>query len=208
MKIALIIATLVVTASTADAQFLKIDNGIVVSSFNNSRDLPYLYSDATSSYSVSLGADYLTTDFFYVSSQIGYMAIGGRENGTLSDLETQNDVVLNTSEKAHYVHFNTTLRAFISRDNGMKFFIGIGPYLNILAGNQRFDSPAFEGFDDFENIYAGGKGELGITHDLNNLRIGLVGSYMPSLSSPVKSEVISLNSNAYSLMFTTGYHIR
>ena len=165
MKIILILAALIVMSGTAHAQYLKIDNGIVLSSFNNQRNLPYLYSDWTDSYSFSVGADYLMNNWFYVSSQIGYMTVGGKEASTLSDAETQSERVINATERGGYVHLNTTFRAYIANDAGINLFIGVGPYLNVLAGNHRFANIAFEGLD-FESVYAGGK-----SRDRDDLRL-------------------------------------
>ena len=121
MKITLILVALVVVTGTAHAQYLKLDNGLVLSSFNNQRDLPYLYSDWTNSYSVSLGAHYLMNNWFYLSSQVGYMAIGGREVSTLSDAETQSERALDVAEKGKYVHLNTTGRLYLSQEPGLSF---------------------------------------------------------------------------------------
>ena len=206
MKISLILAALIVVTGTARAQYLKIDNGLVISSFNNQENLPYLYSERLHSYSALLGADYLMNNWFYLSSQVGYMVVGGKEVYTLFDAETQSDKVFDTIEKGNYVHLNTTGRVYLHQDPGLSFFIGAGPYMNILVSDKNFASP-FLGLG-YSGIHWGGKGELGVTIEANRIKIGLVGSYMRSLSSPVKSEFLYLASESYLISITTGYSIR
>ena len=65
-------------------------------------------------------------------------------------------------------------------------------------------SPFFTGLS-YNSAHWGGKGELGVTIEAKRIKIGLVGLYMRSFSSPVESEFLSLTSESYLLSLTTGY---
>ena len=205
MKTVLFFTLLWFFALTSSAQYLKVDNGIVISSFHNKDNLPFLYSDLITTYSFSLGADYLIRKHFSISSQVGFMKLGGRD---VNSLEVQGQTVTNdVTEQGNYIHFNTVGRISINLYPEVSLFVGIGPYVNILANKQTFNSPFFEGLN-YQDLHWGGKAEFGITRDIDRFKVGLVGAYMHSLSPLVQSEFLSLTNRAYSVMITTGYRIR
>ena len=201
MKKLLLIAFLLSTGSLY-AQYIKLDNGIVSSSFHNEKNLSILSSKKIVSYSFLLGTDYLEKGWFYLSSQIGYIKIGGKEKNSLPQ-EEYNSI----SESGSFIHLNTTFRAYIKASES-RFFVGIGPYINISTGNKNFDSPLYSPSFSFKNLYVGGKPEIGATVDINKFRVGLTGTYMFNLSPSAASEFISLYNNAFSAMATVAYRIR
>lgn len=97
------------------AQHIKLDNSILVTSYTNNKDLPILH-DKLSVHSISLGADYVDKKWFYLSSQLGYLKIGGKEN--YYEIELQ---------KSSYIHLNTTFRIY-KEYTDLVFFIGAGPF--------------------------------------------------------------------------------
>ncbi|MBD2753778.1 hypothetical protein [Spirosoma validum] len=180
------------------AQYLKIDNGIAVSGFVNSQNLSLLKS-RVSNYSVLVGSDYLEHKWYYLSSQIGYNSIGGKDQ----DVFIQNDKVIVT-ERRGYLHLNTTFRAY-KRISGLSLLAGVGPYANVLLGSNRFDNELYSPYYDIKSFHVGGKGEIGVTQDINKFRIGLVGSYLMSLTPVAKTPYLSLNNNAFAISLTVGY---
>ncbi|NJO00776.1 MAG: hypothetical protein HC880_02985 [Bacteroidia bacterium] len=185
------------------AQYIKIDNGAVLSSFYNEDKLPFLFSDCINTYSFLVGADYFIKKHFSMSSQIGLISIGGKDT---SSFEIGGPMVT-TIERASYIHFNTVGRASIKLNPRVSFFVGVGPYVNFMTGNETFNSPFFIGLN-YENLHWGGRAETGVIFDIDRLRIGLVGAFMNSFSPPVQSEVLSLNNRVYSVALTTGYRIQ
>jgi hypothetical protein len=200
MKYKLVIL-LSLSFEAAQAQYLKIDNGVLLSSFSNKENIPALSSKA-SSYTVQVGVDYLERNWFSLSSQIGYTRIGGHET---NDLLTRPEWQTITEQK-DYVQLNTTFRPYVKAAS-TKIFIGAGPTLSILAGNRNFGSTLYEGYH-YNRFRVGGKAEVGITEDIKKFRFGLVGAYLLDLSPAAKSEFISLYNNAFSVMLTTGYRLK
>ncbi len=185
--------------TSTHAQYIKLDNGFTVSSFNNNDDLPFL-EDRVVNYSFLIGIDYMEKNWFYLSSQVGYMRLSGEETNPLLQGEFSN-----FTENKNFIHFNTTFRGYI-RSSGFKIIAGLGPYINVLADSDDFDSSLYEGYD-YQDIHTGAISEFGLTHDLDKLRFGLIGRYILGLSSTASNEFISLYTDAFSLMVTVGYDI-
>ena len=78
MKKLLYYALFLLFSPVAQAQFIKIDNGVLFSSFRNELKLDIL-TQRNTNYATALGIDYLQKKHFYVSSQIGYLQVGGHE---------------------------------------------------------------------------------------------------------------------------------
>jgi hypothetical protein len=187
------------TWKAANAQTIKLDNGILLSSFRNSKNLPILHENIAS-YSVSAGVDFLEKKWFYLSSQIGYVRIGGKEeNPFLSPDFSQ------VSESKSYIHLNTTFRGYKNISN-LKIFVGAGPFTNIVTGSKRFETSLYHEFYELKT-YAGAKGELGITEDFNKVRVGLVGGYLLSLTDVGTSSSLKLGNNNWSVSLSVGYKI-
>lgn len=201
IKKILLVLALSFSIKNAHAQYIKLDNGILFSSLQNNKDLPLLTKNIQQ-YSILLGTDYFEKKWFYLSSQVGYTKFGGKEN--YPGLQPESSKV---SEMKSYAHLNTTFRAFLE-NSGLKGFVGIGPYANVLAADRDFSSDLLGPFYKFKRINAGGKGEIGLTYDVSKLRIGLVGSYMLGLSPAASTEFISLYNHAYSVSLTVGYKLR
>lgn len=202
MKKLLYYALFLLFSPVAQAQFIKIDNGILFSSFRNELKLDIL-TQRNTNYATALGIDYLQKKHFYLSSQIGYLQVGGHE---------QDDTLIGTGfdqacEQTSFIHINTQFRYLITTEKPFSpsVFISLGPFANILSGKKEFKS-YYQGYN-FQNLYGGLKTELGITKDLHSVRLGLVGSYMYNLSPTAKSSALELTSQSYSIMFTLGYRI-
>jgi hypothetical protein len=111
----LLLAILLFSTKSLSAQinkpaYLKFDNGLTVSSFRSNPNLQIL-EDVNINYSALLGIDFQQTKWFYFSSQIGYMKIGGNE--------TNNGLIgipnYKISENSDYLHLNTTFRVATQR---------------------------------------------------------------------------------------------
>src|SRR5690625_3642928 len=72
-----IIIILLSQSSTVFSQVLKVNNGISISSVKSKK--VDMLSKSMSAYSFSLGVDYLEKEHFYLSSEIGYLKKGGKE---------------------------------------------------------------------------------------------------------------------------------
>lgn len=89
----------------------------------------------------------------------------------------------------------------------MNFFAGIGPFVNFLTSSKNYKSDLYKDPYRLKEIYVGGKAELGISHDIEKVRISLVGSYMYNLSPSASTDFITLNNKTFSAMLSVGYKI-
>jgi hypothetical protein len=201
LKIIPILLFAAFTISNVQAQYIKVDNGFIDSKFRNKENLPIL-SDNVRNYAFLLGIDYLDKKRFYLSSQIGYVKLGGEEFNEF--LQEPNRSI---TEEAEYIHLNTTFKFRLNLDERLFVSTGAGPYINILLGEEEFNN-LNEGIYQYENLFVGGRLEGGLTYDVKKIRIGITYSYLYDLSAIAKSGAISLYNDNHSVMLTTGYRIR
>ena len=188
------------TSFSISAQYLKIDNGIILSSFSNEDDLAILDTRVVN-YIGSIGLDYLEKEWFSLSSQIGYVRIGGEQ-----EVDNVTPEIGEIIEQKSYIHFNTTFRPRLEMED-VSFFVGIGPTLDILMGSNDAESPFFTGYR-YNNTRIGGKAEIGILHTKNKFRLGVIGGYLRDFSPTTETEFISLFNHAFTATITAGYRIK
>lgn len=136
----------------------------------------------------------------YISSQVGFVQLGGRQLNRLLADEFQD-----VRETQHFMHLNSVFRAYLSGELG-KLTVGVGPYVNVPLGNDEFDSRLFNGFS-YERIHTGLKGEVGILKDIDRLRIGIMGSYLFDLTPVASTEFMDIGIDATSIFVSIGYRI-
>ena len=196
-RIALII-TCFIFAYTSYAQTIKIDNGISTNSIKGERI--DLFPNQIPSYSVLLGIEYFEKRWIYLSSEIGYIKLGGQEDGTL------NGVPLKYKQTWDYVHLNTSarLRATTSKT---EFYLGAGPYLNVLPGSGDFHDSFYDGYST-QRINWGCKTEIGINGIINRFKSGLNCTYLLPFSPVFKSPYTSMNARSITVYFSIGYRLK
>lgn len=198
MKIISLILLSSMFIGTASSQVLKIDNGITINSLAG--DKFDLFSNKTTSYSGLIGIEYYERKWFYLSSEIGYLKLGGKENGTIDGLPTRDEQTWN------YAQINTTFRAKAVKQK-TEFYAGAGPYANVLLESASFNKSAYDGYSA-ERVNWGIKTEIGITQNINRLRIGLNFTYPVAVSAAVKSEYTNMHSRSPAFYISLGYRIK
>ncbi|TWF39847.1 hypothetical protein FHW36_105287 [Chitinophaga polysaccharea] len=146
------------------------------------------------------GIEYLHKKWFYLSSEVGYVALGerhtllvGRPGGNMSWY--------------NFAQVNTTFRArHLSPSAHTEFFAGAGPYLNILLNNNKKDHPLFEAYDT-KTCNTGIKTEAGIVRNINRFRVGLTGNYLLRLSPVATSPHTKINYNVWGITLGLGYKL-
>lgn len=187
-------------SNLSKAQYIKIDYGLLSSSFNNSKKLPILY-DKIDAHALTIGVEFLERKWFYLSSQAGFMKIGGKE--TNSNFGGDSTYI---KDSRAYAHFNTTIRGYKTFDL-LTAFIGVGPFLNVLAGSRPFEHPIYTDFYRFKT-YAGGKGEIGISYNAKAIKISIIGSYLMDLSGAAGSEAFKLTNDNLGAFVSVGYKLK
>lgn len=198
MKKITLIFVCFVSSTLCYSQTIKISNGVSLNSMKG--DKFDLFPKQVVSYSGLLGLEYLESKWFYLSSEIGYLKLGGKENSTL------NGVPMHDKQTWDFAQLNTSFRL---RANSRKseFYLGAGPYLNLLVGSGKFNKALYDGYST-EKTNWGLKTEVGINENIEKFRIGLNCSYLVPFSPVVKSAFTSINARSLGLYVSLGYRLK
>lgn len=198
-----IVITLIISTfafgTDAVAQAFKIENGLSFSSMTSQKF--QLLDQKIVSYSVFAGYDYWEHKNYYLSSELGYVRKGGRENFS-RNTETPE---IELSDYWNYIQLNTTFRFRYPYKNS-HVFIGLGPKLDFLISSKDFKNEIFSNVGyQMHSVSYGAKLEAGIVEDFKRVRIGLNGSYFLNINGVGKSDYNKLNNNNFLIMLSVGY---
>lgn len=200
----ILFATLLIWGSTfaANSQFLRINNGVSISSLHSNHvDLleGHLYS-----YTFSGGIDYFTKTYFSLSSEIGYITLGGSDKFSVGASDFHNKITIR--EKKNYLQLNTTFRVKTPKKQEYLYF-GVGPHVNILLSDKNPNSSIFETYT-FNRLLYGIKTEIGSNLAIHEkLYVGLNFSFLYNLNSYAKTELNTVKSSAFSFTAMIGYKL-
>lgn len=177
------------------SQVIKLNNGLLVTKTTNKKG--NFMKENITTYALSLGVDYWEHNYYYLSSEIGYIKLGAKESNAYMDnkhtpvLETWNNLQFDTTFRVRY-----PMRAFF-------VYLGLGPKIDILLGEQKFTSSFLQGIPRRNRVNFGTKTEAGVACDLKKIRIGLNYSYNFNFNSIARG----LYNYQHMLMFSLGYFI-
>lgn len=189
---------------TIDAQVVKFSSGVSISSMPSSQS-EILNKYITKCY-LSVGYDYFEHKYFYLSSEIAYTSLGGRGNNAYINL-TPVDII----ESWSYLHVNTTLRLKYNF-NKAHLYLGCGPKLDILMNDNKFKNIFFSDLSGYHmnSLSFGGKLEVGVAYDYNQIRLGLNAAYLlniGSVGSGGDSGYLKFHRNTLFFVLSVGYKL-
>lgn len=165
-------------------QVLKLQTGASFSRINWDINNLYFeqYNQPIIGYSVFAGLDYLNKDYFSLSSNIGLLRKGGRQEVTFIDITGKPVGTSIQNAKLDYLSINTTIDLKYPLKYKLLPFISIGPRLDYLINY----SKEFNILNDINAINRYNYGlltGLGAKYDLNKLQIGLRADYYLNFGS-------------------------
>jgi hypothetical protein len=173
-KIALTTISLLIAASLLNAQIIKVENGIALTSLKGS---PIdVLNNTLATYTFALGIDYVSDKIWSLSSGISYMGIGGNENLPVENGSGEFANKIITKAKQDYLLLNTTFRIKTSKNYRAVYF-GVGPSLGISLGDNKFNNTYFSDYTA-NNLLYGVKGETGINSTFKNILCGINLAYI------------------------------
>jgi len=198
-------------------QTLQVQGGISVSNL----DWRYEGVEGVSIYNKNLiatsffaGVNYLDKQYFNLSSNIGFIRKGGKDEFPITDV---NGDFTNETEiekpTLDYLSINTLFEAKYTIKDKLTPFVSFGPRFDYLVSSSRH----FDGLQDLNGLNNTAFGLLlggGVKYHLSAFQIGLRADYYLSfnnvgdwsVSNPsVKGEV---KSNAYTVNLTLGYRLK
>lgn len=199
MRRILFICFLILNFVSLSSQTIKIENGLSLSSMSS--DKISILSDYLGAYSVNIGLNYLEHPLWYLSSEVGYVKKGGKENDVISG-----DAKLKFKESFDYLHLNTTFRLRYSFLKSC-IYAGCGPKLDILTSGNKPSNTLLDGYK-LKRFSLGLKPEIGFDRQLNSrCSIGLNASYLINFNCLAESPYNQLKNNTFLLMLSFGYRL-
>lgn len=182
------------------SQKAKIVLGGGISKINNSK-FPVLDKNVIV-FSGGIGLDWLEADKYYISSELQYFQIGGKEtNLSLPSPYTEME------KKWGFASLSSSFRYKIPMNNTF-FFIGVGPKINFsLNSSSAFKDTIYDGGFEMKKVNFGVNTEVGYMHDWDNYRVGIVGSYMISITPIANTEFSKLNGNPLYFSLSFGFNL-
>ncbi|MDR3129380.1 MAG: hypothetical protein LBU03_03955 [Tannerellaceae bacterium] len=185
-------------------QVIRINNGVSITSLSLKDDSKFNLLDSyITPYHVSLGIDYIEERLWNLSTEIGYMGIGGKGDFRQNSPEERVTII---KEKGEYIRFATTVRVKTSRKY-QSAYVGIGPSLNLLIGADKFKH---EGLSDYRinKCLYGVKSEVGInSHLTDKLYAGINVAYIYHLNEFARSGFNRFNSQVFTATLTVGMEL-
>ena len=159
----------------------------------------------TNSYIGAVGIDYFEHKYFYLSSKIGYMKRGGKDKIILMDAQGNTLGHKKIGESWNFLDINTTLR-FRCPSNNYDIYLGIGPFVNLLIGNEKFMYNNIT--DNVNKLHFGICPEIGVNYYITDkIMLGVNIAYSYNLSAFSTIENRNLYNNSINMSFAIGYRL-
>jgi len=187
-----------IVVNKLEAQEIRINNGIAFTSISNSKI--NMLEDKIQTYAIFIGVDYFKHSFYELSSEIGYITKGGKEEW----FDNMNYVNVKINEKFNYLNVNTTFR-IIYRKSNYNVYAGIGPKVDFLVSDDKFQDPIYRDYE-ISKVNFGAKSEIGFKLNVYEvLNVGMNCSYLFDFNKFGKSDYSSLKNNALIVSISVGY---
>ncbi|MDH6250992.1 hypothetical protein M2347_000719 [Chryseobacterium sp. H1D6B] len=200
MKKSFVLILIMITFSSLYSQKAKITAGGGISKINSSTGP--VFDKSVFVFSGGVGLDWFEKENFYISSEVGYTQMGGKE--TNPSLPQPYDEM---EKKWGFIYLSSTFRYKIPVDKSF-FFIGAGPKLNFsLDSSSAFKNTIYDGGYNMKSLNIGLLTEVGYMHDWDKFRAGIVGSYLIGISPVASTEFSKLKSNPLFFSLSFGFNL-
>lgn len=187
-----------------NAQYLRMNHGFSITSLKSSKI--DVLTDHVISYTTSVGLDYFNKPYWGVSSEIGYIELGGADKIFVESESGNSGKSITVKEKNSYLQLNTTFRLKTPLDN-KSLYIGIGPNIDLLLQKNKFNNLNYSGYKLSKLLYSV-KSEIGANVYLRKkISIGFNASYLFSLNSYAEYDLNKLKSSTFYFTFMIGYKL-
>jgi hypothetical protein len=204
MKKAVSLFFICVNSFFANAQTIRIDNGIGISQMKSNEY--NLLTNKYCSYTIGVGLEYLEHNYFYLSSKISYLNRGGKDELIVIN-ENGESILKNLHENWNFISFNTTFRTKISLKNHF-LYVGVGPFMDVLIGSADFSNAGFPTYKA-NKILFGICPELGFNYFLTDkIYLGLNCAYNHSFIPLVQRDNVKLYNKSFNCLLSFGYKLK
>lgn len=207
MKRLVLIVTIIIATLPLSAQVIKLDVGTTFSSMQDDTPM-HNFSKTLVGSSVAFGVDWLEKEWFYLSSEVGYITTGGAER-----IEIMDSPGLPTGEAdwqlmRHNIHVNTTFRAKLAL-NRFHVYLGVGPKVDIpvqIELTDTYNDATDSNLPFLKNeVMFGIKAEAGVAYNFNDVRVGLNFAYLPDFTRQASYLNQTTRNDIFKLSISVGY---
>jgi hypothetical protein len=205
-KMIVLFAFFTVSIYPVYSQMIKIENGIVISSISDFNQLN-LFEENIYTYGIAAGIDYFEHKYVYLSSKIGYLKKGGKNevflvSGTTDELTNKTSIF----ENWNFIDVNTTCRLKYPLNNS-HIYVGFGPFIDFLIGSNKFNTNGFESCKA-NKILSGICSELGFNRYLTDkMMLGVNISHQTLLNNFAYNNGSKVKNKTFYFMLTFGYSL-
>src|SRR5699024_1952021 len=152
--------------------------------------------------SLALGFDFLENEKYYLSNEIGFLQIGGKE----TSLEAPFPDYLEYEKKWNYLFVSSAFRYKLpSMKEQYYYFLGAGPKISFSMSSEGFQNTLYEDGYDLKSVIFGVNLEIGFIRKWERYNAGIIVSYLLNVSPIAKSNANNLNSYPIYLNLSLGY---
>jgi len=186
------IVLLLCSFGAVKGQVLKIENGVAITSLNIAGQG---HEGTFFPYQMSIGLDYMDRGWYGLSSSIGYLRKGSKDDVMISLPEVGYAFNGTVKETFSYITANTTFRIKGTTRDNFTLYAGLGPRLDLKISDG-VKWPKIDGLDpgstdlDGRSLIIGLKTEVGVNYNFNRYQVGLNFSYLPSFNKPMPGGVV------------------
>jgi len=154
---------LILNFNNLKSQTFKINFGRTISSINSSNNDLKILDETVNTFNSSVGIDLLESRNYYISNEISYTKLGGKERNVLL-AEPYNDY----DKKWDFISISSSFRYKFNIEEDNYLFIGLGGKLRKIVGSKDFSSTLYENTFKINNYNFGIMPELGFVQSFNN----------------------------------------
>ena len=207
MKRIALLTVIILATLPLSAQVIKLDVGTSFSQMQDDTPM-HNFSNTLISNSLAFGVDWLERDWFYLSSEIGYLNTGGVDRIDIMDGSGLPIEEVDWRLQRHNIHLNTTFRGKLGYKK-FHAYLGIGP---------KVDIPVYTDVDTFgdnsslsfvkNEVMFGLKAEVGVAYNFNDVRVGLNFAYLPDLTRQASYLNQTTRNDTFKLGIMVGYILK
>jgi len=198
------------------AQTLTVSSGITSSALNwriGGTGINF-YDHPLHNISFVAGLDWFHHKSWRLSSGIGFLRKGGMNVQTATDVLGNPVGKIETRATLDYLSVNSTASRDVALTKSVKLFVGAGPQVDILMGNNKKMDTLINRFDSVNNAVLGLLVSMGIQLDFSRFDVRFSGNYflhatdIASWPTTLSNEGGNVTDRTYGMMFTIGYKLK
>jgi hypothetical protein len=160
------------------SQSLKLNAGVALTNLDWEVNNSKLFNSGISTFTGSVGIDYLKKKTFCLSTNVGYLQKGGQSEITYTDNSGNIINTAKTKAQLNYITLNTYVKIKYPTKSKTYPFLALGVYGGYLISESKTIDPN----NNFEKINSGAVLGLGITHKILKNEFGIEAAFFGSLS--------------------------